>query len=151
MLNNQRRIEANGWVLVAKFTCKNSTKSRESRNLICKQFRDWKFQFAWPCTNRIKYVKCSRENMWIALTTKAQVKVNYSIYFQVNWNSSRARKTIESWRWWRTVQTSAALKVKDAKITVPVDLQKSVIHQWCASSLCGNLSGQGQMGPGTGS
>ena len=86
--------------------------------------------------------------VWIELTTKEKVELEYSINFQVNWCLSRALQTTRSWRWCRTEQISGDVKVEDAKITVPVDLQKSVIHRWSASSL---WSGQGQMGPGTGS
>ena len=89
--------------------------------------------------------------MWIALTTKEKVELEYSIKFQVNWSSSRARRTTGSWRWCKTEQTSAALKVKDAEITVPVDLQKSVIHQWSASSLCANFNSPTRIGLKTGS
>ena len=54
------------------------------------------------------------------LSLPRRKKLNWTIQFifQVNWYSSRTLKTTGSWRWWRTEQTSADLKVKDAKITV---------------------------------
>ena len=151
MLNNQRRTEANGWVLVAKFTCKNWTiwRWKSTVDLHNKTSSQVSIVMAIQLWN--KNVKWEEVCVCIELTTKEKVELEYSKIFQVNWRSSRARKTTESCRWCKTEQISADLRVKDAKITVPADLQKSVIHQWSASSLCGNSSGQGQMGSGTGS
>ena len=76
------------------------------------------FQLSWPFIyGTSKWIR-EEVDVWIALTTKEKVELEYSINFQVNWYSSRTLKTTGSWRWWRTEQTSADVEVKDAKITL---------------------------------